>query len=121
MFKGKLYQITNLYSKISKSMADAIFTCCIFCIGIVACLGAFLLLLAVAVASAIYLWEFLDFLAVSKWGKVSFAVLWTFLWIISLLIINFLINPAVTRIGELSYSLAEVIKDWLKKQNLLKE
>lgn len=121
MFKRKSNQTINLYSKISKSLADTIFTCCIFFIGIIACLGAFLLLLAVAAAPAIYLWEYLDFLAVSKWGKVAFALLWTFLWIISLLILNYLINPTVTRIGELSYSLAEVIKGWLKKQNLLKE
>ena len=119
--KEKYYQFRHLYSKAAKSVAERFFILCIFCIRLVVLLGSLVFLLALACVPAIYLWEFLDFLSVSELGKVLFALLWTFLWVISLLLLNLLIHPPIERITELYNNLNTIINDWLKQEKLRKE
>lgn len=121
MFKAEVYQFRNLYSKLSKSVAESIFILCFFCIRIVVLLGAFVFLLALAFAPALYLWNYLDFLAVSSWGKVVFAVLWTLLWGLSLLLLNFLIHPLIERIAQLYNNFNMIIDNWLIQEKLRKK
>jgi hypothetical protein len=113
MFKTKFYQLRNLHSKVSKYIAESIFILCLLCIRLIVLLGAGAFLLALALAPAVYLFNLFDFLNVSAWGKIVSGVLWTFLWCLSLVLINFLIRPLIERLTELYNDLNTIIKDGL--------
>ena len=114
-------RFSEKYTNLAKRVGEALFVLCLFCVRLIVLFGELGVLLCIALTPAYFLWILLDFLAVSTWGKVLFAVIWTFLWGLSILVLNCLFGQAIKRIRELHTSLNSAIDDWLKREKLTVE
>jgi len=114
----RLNWLGEKYADLAARFADGLFAAALLCLRLAVALLSLFCVLFVALAPAALLWQLLWPLATSTSGKIVFAVLWTALWVVSILLINCLLGPVFERLSERYSRLAELIDKWQKDEGL---
>jgi hypothetical protein len=114
----RLNWLGERYADLAARFADVLFTVGLLCGRLAIALLSLFCVLFVALAPAGLLWQLLSPLVASTSGKVVFAVLWTALWVVSIVLLNCMLGPVFGRLSERYSRLTEIIDKWLKDEGL---